>query len=105
MPAETASRRASPHARRPRKWGNRRPEGKRLDVSVEEAMAREIEREEKRLNRPLSVRLTRAEKETVESARRPTHDGIGLHPYRYLVRPEGAAAAPHGPRRRASAGV
>ena len=66
MTDATATTSAATRTGRPRKWGNRRPVAKRLDLPVEEALRLEIEREEKRFNRFVSVRLTRAEKETLK---------------------------------------
>ncbi len=67
MTDATANKRAATRSGRPRKWGNRRPVAKRLDLPVEEALRLEIEREEKRFNRFVSVRFTRAEKETLKA--------------------------------------
>jgi len=51
---------------RPRKWGNRRPLAKRLDLTSDEAAVREEKRRGKYARQFLSVRMTDAEKETIK---------------------------------------
>ena len=66
MTDATAQTSAATRTGRARKWSNRRPAEKRLDLSVEDAMRREVERDEQQLNRFVSVRFTRAEKEKLQ---------------------------------------
>ena len=70
-------------ATRPRKWGNRRPLAKRLDLAPEEAEKREDKRRGKYARRFLSVRMTDAEKETIK--RRATAYSMSLSDFARTV--------------------
>ena len=66
MPIIDADSRAKTPTGKPRRWSNRRPLAKRLDLTPEEAAAREEKRYGKRARQFLSVRMTDAEKETIK---------------------------------------
>ncbi len=83
MDDATANRRAGPRTQsrtdRPRKWGNRRPATKRLDLTPEEAERRAAEREAKRRKAFIGAFVTEAEKATV--AGRATSYGMKQSDY------------------------
>jgi hypothetical protein len=83
VPITDADSRAKMPTGKPRKWGNRRPLGKRLDLSPEEVAAREEKRYGKRARQFLSVRMTDAEKETIK--RRATAYGMSLSDFARIV--------------------
>jgi hypothetical protein len=66
-----------------RKWRNSRPPAARLDVSPDERAAAEVEKARKQLSVLLSVRFTKAEKETIE--RRAKKLGIRLSDFVRIV--------------------
>ena len=66
MPITDADSRAQSRTGKPRKWGNRRPLSKRLDLTPEEAAQRVEKRRGKYARQFLSVRMTDAEKETIK---------------------------------------
>ncbi len=65
MPKATANSTAPKRADRSRKWGNRRPTGKRLDLTPEEAERREKERQAKLKRKFVGAFVTEAEKATI----------------------------------------
>lgn len=82
MSADADTSRAPKRADR-RKWRNRRPAGKRLDLSPEEAERREQERRERQAREFVSVRVSKAEKETI--AKRATAYGMTLSEFARTV--------------------
>lgn len=66
MPISDTKHRAKPPTGKPRKWGNRRPASKRLDLAPQEAAQREEKRRGMHARQFLSVRMTDAEKETIK---------------------------------------
>jgi hypothetical protein len=66
VPITDADSRAKTPTAKPRKWGNRRPLAKRLDLPAAEAAKREEERRGKYARQFLSVRMTDGEKETIK---------------------------------------
>jgi hypothetical protein len=71
-----ADSRAEGSARRPRKWRNRQPSAKRLDLAPEDAEAADQERREGQARAFVSVRMTEAEKAKI--AKRASGYGMGL---------------------------
>jgi hypothetical protein len=66
VPINDADSRAKTPTGKPRKWGNRRPLAKRLDLTPDESEKREEKRRGKYARQFLSVRMTDAEKETIK---------------------------------------
>ncbi len=66
MPITDADSRAKTPTGKPRKWGNRRPLAKRLDLTPDEAEKRAEKRRGKYARQFLSVRMTDAEKERIK---------------------------------------
>jgi hypothetical protein len=65
LPAVADNSRAKRAAASPRKWGNRRPVGKRLDLTPEEAAARDKKRQAKLKQKFVGAFVTEAEKKTI----------------------------------------
>ena len=67
MTETTANSRAKRAPARPRKWGNRRPAAKRIDLTPEEAERREQEWQAQRRARALHVQVSEAERAMIEA--------------------------------------
>ena len=83
MSVEADTSRAPKRTDRRRKWRNRRPASKRLDLTPEEAERREKERLEKQAREFVSVRVNKAEKATI--AKRAAAYGMSLSEFTRTV--------------------
>lgn len=83
MPISTDDPEGPKRAEGPRKWGNRRPVSKRLDLTPDQAESRAEKRRAKHARQFLSVRVTDAEKETVKT--RATAYGMSVSDFARTV--------------------